>query len=90
VTTNVYIDGEREYALNLGKTKQWYQVTLDHFETWARKSDIPWRVIKPHLDDTMAKARYLWPNALNELPMDDIHKEKLKLHWQALQKDFRI
>lgn len=90
VTTNVYIEGEREYALNLGKTKQWYQVTLDHFETWARKSDIPWRVIKPHLDDTMAKARYLWPNALNELPMDDIHKEKLRMHWQALQKDFRI
>ena len=90
VTTNVYIEGECEYALNLGKTKQWYQVTLDHFETWARKSDIPWRVIKPHLDDTMAKARYLWPNALNELPMDDIHKEKLRMHWQALQKDFRI
>ena len=38
VTTNVYIEGEKEYALNLGKTKQWYQVTLDHFETWARKA----------------------------------------------------
>lgn len=90
VTTNVYIKGEKEYALNLGKTKQWYQVTLDHFETWTRKADIPWRAIKPHLDDTMAKARDLWPNALAELPMDEVHKEKLRIHWQSLQKDFRV
>ena len=90
VTTNVYIEGEKEYALNLGKTKQWYQVTLDHFETWARKADIPWRAIKPHLEDTMLKAHDLWPNALTELPMDESHKEKLKIHWQSLQKDFRV
>ena len=90
VTTNVYIEGEKEYALNLGKTKQWYQVTLDHFETWARKADIPWRAIKPHLEDTMLKARDLWPNALAELPMDEAHKEKLRIHWQSLQKDFRV
>jgi serine/threonine-protein kinase HipA len=90
VITNVYIEGEKEYALNLGKTKQWYQVTLDHFETWARKADIPWRAIKPHLDDTMDKARRLWPMALAELPMDEAHKEKLKIHWQSLQKDFRV
>jgi serine/threonine-protein kinase HipA len=76
--------------LSLGKTKQWYQVTLDHFETWAKKADITWRAIKPHLDDTMAKARNLWPNALNELPMDEAHKEKLQIHWKALQKDFRV
>ena len=90
VTTNVYIEGEKEYALNLGKTKQWYQVTLAHFETWARKADIPWRAIKPHLDDTMDKARQFWPMALVQLPMDEAHKEKLKTHWQSLQKDFRV
>ena len=90
VTTNVYIEGEKEYALNLGKTKQWYQVTLAHFETWARKADIPWRAIKPHLDDTMDKARQFWPMALVQLPMDEAHKEKLKIHWQSLQKDFRV
>lgn len=90
VTTRVYIEGEKDYALNLGKTKQWYQVTMDNFEAWAKKADIPWRAIKPHLDDTQAKARSLWPDALDELPMDTIHKEKLKLHWQSLQKDFKI
>ncbi len=90
LTTSVYIEGEKDYALNLGKTKQWYQVTLDHFEAWAKKADIPWRAIKPHLDDTLAKARSLWPRALAELPMDEAHKEKLKTHWKSLQKDFRI
>jgi serine/threonine-protein kinase HipA len=90
LTTSVYIKDEKDYALNLGKTKQWYQVTLDHFEAWAKKADMPWRAIKPHLDDTMDKARNLWPNALDKLPMDEAHKEKLKIHWKTLQKDFWI
>lgn len=41
VTTKVYIDGEREFALNLGRTKEWYQVTMAHFQAWAEKEDIP-------------------------------------------------
>ena len=90
LTTSVYIKNEQDYALNLAKTKQWYQVTFADFETWAKKADIPWRAIKPHLDDTLAKARNLWPSALAELPMDEAHKEKLKTHWKSLQKDFRI
>ncbi len=90
LSTSVYIEGEKDYALNLGKTKQWYQVTLDHFEAWAKNANIAWRAIKPHLDDTLNKARSLWPNALTELPMDEVHKEKLKIHWKSLQKDFRI
>ena len=90
VTTSVYIDGENKYALNLGKTKEWHTVTLNHFEVWAIKSGIPWRAIKPHLTNTMEKAREVWPALLNNLPMNDNHKEKLKNHWKNLQYDFRI
>ena len=90
VTTNVYIENETQYALNLGKTKDWYTVTMAHFQWWADKSDIPWRAIKPHLDDTLSKARELWPAALNALPMVDAHKDALKAHWGKLQKDFRV
>lgn len=90
VSTHVYIEGETKYALNLGKTKEWYSVTEDHFRHWADKSGIPWRAIKPHIDDTMGKARDLWPKALHELPMDDAHKNKLKEHWGRLLKDLRI
>ncbi|WP_373090534.1 type II toxin-antitoxin system HipA family toxin [Zhongshania sp.] len=90
VTTNVYIENETQYALNLGKTKEWYTVTMAHFQSWANKSGIPWRAIKPHLDDTMSKASELWPEALKALPMDEAHKEGLRAHWAMLQDDFKI
>lgn len=90
VTTNVYIDDETQFALKLGKTKAWYEVSYQHFEAMAKKSGIPWRVLKPHLDDVMDKARSLWSQALNELPMNDKHKETLKAHWGKLHDDFRL
>lgn len=90
VTTGVYIDNERQYALNLGKTKEWYDVTYANFEAWAKRAGIPWRIIKPHLDDTMEKARSLWPKGLKDLPMNGEHKDNLQTHWANLQKDFRI
>jgi len=90
VTTSVYIDNETQYALNLGKTKEWYAVSMVHFQWWAEKSGIPWRAIKPHLDDTLSKARELWPQALNALPMDDAHKNCLRAHWGKLHEDFKM
>ncbi|MCP4283515.1 MAG: HipA domain-containing protein [Gammaproteobacteria bacterium] len=90
VTTHVYIEDETKFALNLGKSKEWYAVTMAHFQSWADKAEVPWRVIKPHIDDTMEKARSLWPNALSELSMDNAHKDRLKEHWSKLQKEFRI
>ena len=90
VTTSVYIDDEKQYALNLGKTKEWYAVTYVNFEAWANRAGVPWRAIKPHLDDTMERARSLWPQGIKDLPMNDGHKDKLQAHWANLQKDFRI
>ncbi|MES9943113.1 MAG: type II toxin-antitoxin system HipA family toxin [Candidatus Thiodiazotropha sp. 6PLUC2] len=90
VTTNVYIENETQYALNLSKTKEWYVVSMAHFQMWADKSGIPWRVIKPHLDDTLNKARELWPETLKALPMEDAHKDGLKAHWSKLHEDFAI
>ena len=90
VTTSVYVDGERHYALNLGKTKDWYEVSMAHFESWADHAEIPWRAIKPHLDDVMDKARSLWREAIKDLPMNELHKKKLQQHWGSLHKDFRI
>lgn len=90
VTTSVYIEGETQYARNLGKTKEWLAVAQGHFKTWAEKPGIPWRAIKPHLDDTIEKARSLWPEALKDLPMDEEHKENLKEHWNKLQTNFKI
>ena len=90
VTTSVYVDGERHFALNLDKTKEWYDVSLDNFHAWADRAGIPWRAIRPHLDDVVEKARNLWPGAIRDLPMDGVHKQKLKDHWSNLHGDFRI
>ncbi|MEX1197844.1 MAG: type II toxin-antitoxin system HipA family toxin [Pseudohongiellaceae bacterium] len=90
VTTRVYMGDEREFALNLGKGKNWYSASLDQFKYWAGRADIPWRAIRPHLLDTMDKARSDWPGALKDLPMDDAHKTGLIAHWRNLHPDFRI
>ena len=90
VTTHVYIQGERQFALNLGKNKDWYEASYAHFEAWAERAGLPWRRIKPHLDDTLSKARSLWPEALKDLPMNEMHKQTLTKHWGQLHKDFRL
>lgn len=90
VTTSVYIDGERRFALNLGKTKDWYEVSLKHFQYWAERSGIPWRAIKPHLDDVMDKVRTLWPKAIKNMPMNENHKIRLREHWDNLHENFRV
>ena len=90
VTTRAYIQDEREFALKLGKTKDWYEVGLEHFQSWAERAQIPWRAIKPHLEDTLDKARTLWPGQLALLPMAPEHKEMLVAHWAQLRADFQI
>ena len=90
VTTRVYIDNERQYALSLGKTKDWYEASIANFESWANRSEIPWRAIKPHLADTMEKARTLWPAEIKNLPMNEDHKNNLQDHWSKLHEDFQI
>lgn len=90
LTTQVYIQGERQFALNLAKNKDWYSTDMSHFQYWAEKVGVPWRVIKPHLYDVVEKARLIWPTALKNLPMVEAHQQQLKQHWQYLNSDFRF
>ena len=90
VMTKAYIDDERHFALNLGKTKSWYEMSYVRFQYWADRSSIPWRAIKPHLDDVLDRAKTLWHQALHDLPMNDAHKQKLKDHWSNLHENFRL
>ena len=84
------IEGERNFALNLGKTKDWYAVSLSNFKAWSDKSGIPWRAVKPHLEDVMDKARLLWHSVIKDLPMNEVHKQKLTEHWKKLHQDFKL
>jgi serine/threonine-protein kinase HipA len=90
VTTSVYFKNETQFALNLGKTKEWYSTGMAQFEAWAQKSGLPWTNIKSQLVDTIGAARALWPEAIRELPMHETQKENLKTHWRRLDPEFRI
>ncbi|RTZ15322.1 type II toxin-antitoxin system HipA family toxin [Vibrio aquaticus] len=89
VFTSPYIEND-SLALNMVGTKQWFEITMKHFEVWAEKSGAPWVAIKPHLIDVMNLARKNWPDLLQELPMEEGQKGALKKHWGKLSDDFRI
>jgi len=90
VTTQVYMENEQRFALNFAGNKDWYQATMDHFKRWAVELNMPWRLIKSPLNDTLDRARSSWPVALKGLPMAAPHKAALRQHWRALSPDFRI
>ncbi|KXO06555.1 putative HipA protein [Moritella sp. JT01] len=89
VFTIPYITDDK-LALNMSSSKQWYEMTLAHFERWAKDAKLPWSAIKPHLLETIKLARATWPEMLDNLPMQDEHKDALRDHWLNLQPDFRI
>lgn len=90
VTTKVYVEDETTFALNIDKHKDWYGVSLDHFESWTRRVGAPWPIVKSHLQATIDRARATWPSALKDLPMTDRHKIQLRQHWQRLLAEFRV
>lgn len=90
VSTLPYVEGEQEFALNMAKNKNWYQADMASFEAWAKRIGAPWQAIKVHLEETLELARGHWLKMLTELPMDELHQQMLKAHWQNLHNDFRI
>lgn len=90
VSTLPYVPGETGIALNLGKQKKWYPMTLETFQTWSKRIDVPWPAIKVHLLDALAAARDRWPGMLQDLPMQELHKDVLRSHWSKLSTDFKL
>ncbi len=90
VFTSPYVANEQEVALNMAKNKNWYQMSMASFETWAKRTGIPWPAVRVHLKDTLEAARDNWPTMLNDLPMVESQKVLLRAHWQRLHSDFRI
>lgn len=89
VFTPPYIAND-SLALNMVKTKAWFDITMKHFEKWAEKVGVPWIAIKPHLLEVMSLARNNWPELLQSLPMNAEHKAALKMHWSQLSDDFKL
>lgn len=90
VSTLPYVKNETDFALNMTKNKNWYQVSMASFEAWSSRVGVPWQAVKVHIIDALDKARAVWPELLTELPMHEKHKNTLKNHWSLLHRDFKI
>ena len=90
VSTLPYLPGETDIALNLGKQKKCYSISLKAFQTWSERIGAPWPAVKVHLLDALTAARDLWPGMLQDLPMHELHKEVLRSHWSRLSADFKL
>ena len=90
VSTLPYVPSETGIALNLGKQKNWYSMSMETFQTWSKRIDVPWPAVKVHLLGALTAARDLWPEILEDLPMQELHKEVLKSHWSKLSADFKL
>lgn len=90
VSTLPYVPGETGIALNLGKQKKWYSMSMETFQTWSKRIDVPWPAVKVHLLDALTAARDLWPELLEDLPMQELHKKVLRSHWSKLSVDFKL
>lgn len=49
-----------------------------------------YRLVERRISNTIKDAKEKWPELLNELPMHDSQKEKLREYWKSLKPDFRI
>ena len=90
VYTRAYSPNEQQISLNLAGNKDWYTMKMAHFETWANSVGVPWRAIKPHLDDVLERARSEWKSYLDVSPMNEAQQEMLVAHWGKLDSRFRV
>jgi len=89
VFTAAYIRGESDIGLNMAKEKNWYRLSLAHFEEWSNRIGVPWAAVRESLNSAIEKSK-AWPELLQGLPMHQKHKESLKAHWAKLHTDFKL
>jgi serine/threonine-protein kinase HipA len=84
--TQAFNSQEQDAMMTIGGHKAWYSLEFSHFEAWGGAVGVPWRAIRPHLLDTLERARTLWPAYLEAAPMLETHKLLLRHHWKSLPK----
>lgn len=90
VVTKAYLPDERESALNLNGKKGWERLQLSDFQHWADKVGVSWPVVEAELEETLNRARVMWPDMLDSLPMAASHKALLREHWRSLAPEWRV
>ncbi|WP_244972930.1 type II toxin-antitoxin system HipA family toxin [Francisella philomiragia] len=89
VSTIDYIAND-SLALNFAKNKKFSDINLESFEYISKKIGVPFKAISHQLLDVIDVARNYYSKELDNLPMNENQKTKLKKHWASLHKDFRF
>ena len=89
VSTIDYIAND-SLALNFAKNKKFSDINLESFEYISKKIGVPFKAILHQLLGVIDVARNHYSKELDNLPMNDNQKIKLKKHWTSLHKDFRF
>lgn len=90
VFTRAYTTTDNSIAFNIGGEKETSKLELSHFQRMAESIELDWKLVERRISKAIKDAREKWPHLLNELPMHDSQKVKLREYWKSLKLDFRI
>lgn len=89
VSTLPYIPGDTKSALNMGKEKEWDQITLATFNYWAERIGVRPIVILKRLTDVLATADSTWLKVLKHLPVEERQRRIIQDHIKKRIRQFR-
>jgi serine/threonine-protein kinase HipA len=91
VPTFLY-DGKDDLALKFRETSNPFIVKLQRFERAAELCDIPAKIARKVVTDTVEKAADTWSQALQDLPMPEHFAKKIlkRTHKLALTKELQV
>ncbi len=90
VFTRAYTTTDNSIAFNISGEKETSKLEIAHFKKMANSIELDWKLVERRIHTTIKEAREKWPELLNELPMHDFQKAKLREYWRSLRPDFRI
>lgn len=86
VSTIAYMDDDNEMGLSLAGTKKMLEISSESFEKFAKKADLPVRLVVKTAREMAARFEDAWKAKANELPMYpevkkivESHKSKIPL-----------
>jgi serine/threonine-protein kinase HipA len=83
VSTVRYIADDK-LALSIAKEKSAYKVNLALLERFARKAQVPTKLVLDTARETAEKMRTLWPSFQKELPLDREARLKITEHMKSV------
>lgn len=90
VSTLEYIPSNVEQALNMAKTKKFYEIDKQVLIKFANRIDVDEKFVLNIADQMVERANSEWPKLLASLPITSSNQAALMHHWKKLKKPFAM